>query len=289
MPLFSFNQLSNLGAANTIPSDKASDVWQASENVTLDRGRNQIRTGFAFQHIAFPRQRHLSHEATSPATEFYTSVVNSTDPSTDRAQAILKPQLSPYNAQQNYLGEAESVTASSFSAVYYPIRKNYAGYVQDDLRATSNLTLDLGVRYEYIGDPSERTGLFGNLIPAQTGDTPDGLSHYYVPAQNISQLPADFLTVLTANNIVLTPTPGTAIGYAAPITLRRASVSLFSHFPKSPYAADTVFSSREAKTVAYLQRYSLAFPSRFQRVTPIKVRSRRLSPTKRSTRHRKEP
>ena len=216
LPLFSFNQLSNLGAANTIPSDKASDVWQVSENVTLDRGRNQIRTGFAFQYIAYPEATPSQPRGNFTSNGIYTSVVNSTDPSTDRAQAILKPQVSPYNAQQNYLGEAESVTASSFSAVYYPIRKNYAGYVQDDLRATSNLTLDLGVRYEYIGDPSERAGLFGNLIPAQTGDTPDGQSHYYVPAQNIGQLPADFLTVLTANNIVLTPTPGTAIGYAQP-------------------------------------------------------------------------
>ncbi len=232
LPLFSFNQLSNLGAANTIPSDKASDVWQVSENVTLDRGRNQIRTGFAFQYIAYPEATPSQPRGNFTSNGIYTSVVNSTDPSTDRAQAILKPQVSPYNAQQNYLGEAESVTASSFSAVYYPIRKNYAGYVQDDLRATTNLTLDLGLRYEYIGDPSEKAGLFGNLIPAQTGDTPDGQSHYYVPAQNIGQLPADFLSVLTANNIVLTPTPGTAIGYAQPMNFAPRVGFAFQPLPK---------------------------------------------------------
>ncbi len=232
LPLFSFNQLSNLGAANTIPSDKASDVWQVTENVTLDRGRNQIRTGFAFQYIAYPEATPSQPRGNFTSNGIYTSVVNSTDPSTDRAQAILKPQVSPYNAQQNYLGEAESVTASSFSAVYYPIRKNYSGYVEDDLRATSNLTLDLGVRYEYIGDPSERAGLFGNLIPAQTGDTPDGQSHYYVPTQNISQLPADFLSVLTANNIVLTPTPGTAIGYAQLDNFAPRIGFAFQPFPK---------------------------------------------------------
>ncbi len=232
LPLFSFNQLSNLGAANTIPSDKASDVWQATENVTLDRGRNQIRAGFAFEHIAYPEATPSQPRGNFTSNGIYTSVVNSTDPSTDRAQAVLLPQVSPYDAQQNYLGEAESVTASSFSAVYYPIRKNYAGYVQDDLRATTNLTLDLGVRYEYIGDSSERAGLFGNLIPAQTGDTPDGQSHYYVPAQNISQLPADFLSVLTANNIVLTSTPGTAIGYAQPDNFAPRVGFAFQPLPK---------------------------------------------------------
>ncbi len=214
LPLFNFNELSALGAANTIPSDKASDVWQVAENVTLDRGRNQIRTGFAFQRIAYPEATPSQPRGNFTSNGIYTSVVNNTDPSTDRAQAVILPQVSPYNAQQNYLGEAESVTASSFPPTFYPIRSNYGAYFEDNLRATSNLTLDLGVRYEYIGDPSERNGHFGNLVPAATGDSPDGLTHYYVPEQNISQLPADFLAVLTANNIVLTPVSGTAIGYA---------------------------------------------------------------------------
>ena len=214
LPLFSFNELSNLGAANTIPSDKASDVWQVAENVTLDRGRNQIRTGFSFENIAYPEATPSQPRGNFTSNGIYTSVVNSTDPSTDRAQAVILPQLSPYNSQQNYLGEAESVTASSFPPAFYPVRKNYGAYVEDSVRATSNLTLDLGVRYEYIGDPSERNGRFGNLVPAATGDSPDGLNHYYVPQQNISQLPADFESLLTANHIVLTPTSGTAIGYA---------------------------------------------------------------------------
>jgi Carboxypeptidase regulatory-like domain/TonB-dependent Receptor Plug Domain len=214
LPLFDFNELSALGAANTIPSDKASDVWQAAENITLDRGRNQIRIGFAFQRIAYPEATPSQPRGNFTSNGIYTSVVNSTDPSTDRAQAVILPQVSPYNAQQNYLGEAESVTASSFPPTFYPIRSNYGGYFEDNLRATSNLTLDLGIRYEYIGDPSERNGHFGNLVPAATGDSPDGLNHYYVPQQNISQLPADFLNVLTANNIVLTPVSSNAIGFA---------------------------------------------------------------------------
>ena len=36
LPLFTFGKLSNLGAATTIPSDKASDVFQVTENMTID-------------------------------------------------------------------------------------------------------------------------------------------------------------------------------------------------------------------------------------------------------------
>jgi hypothetical protein len=43
------------------------------------------------------------------------------------------------------------------------------------------------------------------MVTSYSGDSPDGLNHYYVPSENISQLPQDFLTVLSNNNIVLTP------------------------------------------------------------------------------------
>src|SRR5579875_287289 len=214
LPQFTFNQLSTLGSGTFLPSDKARDVWQITENMTLDRGRNQIRTGFEIQHIPFPMATPSQSRGAFGNSGIYTSVVNSTDPSTDRAQAILLPIPSPYNHAQDYLGEANSVTASNFPPVYYPVRNYFGAYVEDNLRATNVLTLNLGLRYEYIGDPYEKEGRFGNLVPAVTGDSPNGQNVYYIPQENVSQLPQAFLNVLTANNIVLTPTSDNAIGHA---------------------------------------------------------------------------
>lgn len=212
LPQFTFNQLSTLGAGTFLPSDKASDVWQVTENVTLDRGRNQIRTGFEIQHINFPMATPSQSRGAFGNNGIYTSVVNQTDPSTDRAQAILLPIVSPYNHAQDYLGEANSLTATNFPPVYHPVRNYLGAYVEDNLRATSALTLNLGVRYEYIGDPYEKDGRIGNLVSTETGDSPDGMNHYYIPKENVSQMSAAFLSVLTANNVVLTPTPDNAIG-----------------------------------------------------------------------------
>jgi hypothetical protein len=41
----------------------------------------------------------------------------------------------------------------------------YAGFMQDDWRITKNVTLNLGVRYEYQGVPSEAHNLLGNWEP----------------------------------------------------------------------------------------------------------------------------
>ncbi|HEV2323320.1 MAG TPA: TonB-dependent receptor [Terracidiphilus sp.] len=214
LPQFTFGQLSTLGAGTFLPSDKASDVLQVTDNLTLDRGRNQIRTGFEFQHIPFPMATPSQPRGAFGNSGIYTSVVNETDPSTDRAQAILLPKVSPYNKAQDYLGEANSLTATNFPPVYHPVRNYFGAYVEDNLRATTALTVNLGIRYEYIGGPYERDGRVASLISAESGDSPDGLNHYYIPKENVSQLPATFLSVLTANNIVLTPTPDNSIGLA---------------------------------------------------------------------------
>jgi hypothetical protein len=98
--------------------------------------------------------------------------------------------------------------------VYYPIRKYYGAYGQDTWRLNNKLTLNLGLRYEYIGVPAERDGRLGNLVAAVTGDTPDGLSHYYFPRRHLSELSTAFTSALSAGNVLLTPTDDSSIGIA---------------------------------------------------------------------------
>ena len=81
--------LASFGANTTLPSDKASDVTQVTENLSIDRDRHQIRTGFEFQHIAFPLLTPTQPRGNFTNNGIFTSVVSSTDNSTDRAQFII--------------------------------------------------------------------------------------------------------------------------------------------------------------------------------------------------------
>jgi hypothetical protein len=214
LPLFEFNQLANLGSAGTLPSDKASDVWQATENLSVDRSKSQLRMGFEFQNIFFPLATPTYSRGDFQHNGEYTSVVANTDGSTDRAQFILNPMATTVTGGISNIGGANTVNATNFPPVFNPTRRYYGGYFQDNYRAAPNLTLNLGVRYEFIGVPSERDGRIGNFVSSYTGDNADGLSHYFIPQQHIPDLSVAFVNFLATNGIVLTPTADNSIGFA---------------------------------------------------------------------------
>jgi hypothetical protein len=211
LPQFSMGQLSTFGTPGTLPSDKSSKIFQITENLSLDKNAHQIRFGVEYQHVAFPTLTPSTSRGQFTFNGSYTSVVANTDSSTDRAQFLLAP-LAAGTLQG--LGGANAVSASSFAPIYNLVRQYIGAYAQDSWKATSNLTLNYGLRWEFLGIPTETGSRFANFVPAQTGDTSDNVSRFYIPSSQVPNVPTTFLALLAKDNIVVTPINNKVMGYA---------------------------------------------------------------------------
>jgi hypothetical protein len=135
---FGSSGLSNLGQSASLPSNKASDITQVSDNLTISKGHHVVRTGLLWQNIYYPTSTPSSARGTFGFSGIYTSVVNQTDGTTDRAQFLLNPTTDALSSTYNNVGGANTISASSFPPVSDLGRKYWGLYVQDDWRIFPN-------------------------------------------------------------------------------------------------------------------------------------------------------
>jgi Carboxypeptidase regulatory-like domain/TonB dependent receptor len=213
LPSFTFTTLSNLGQSGSLPSNKASNILQFSDNLTAAHGRHVLRTGALYQFIAYPTSTPSASRGSFGFSGIYTSVVNQTDGSTDRAQLLLNPTAANVASGINNVGGANSVSASSFPPISN-LRRWYLGtYVQDDWQAFHNLTLNLGLRWEYYSVPQERDSRQANFLPGP-GANPAVGAQLLVPRSQVAQVPQAYLNLLAKDNIAFVPTDNTSLGAA---------------------------------------------------------------------------
>ena len=141
LPTITITGYSQLGEAGFLPDQKGSDTFQMSDGLTWNKGAHFIRAGFEYRWV---RSRyHIWGNA--------------------RGSFAFNGAFSGNPVADFLLGDPSSAALTSvfIGDLRY---KYYGGYVNDDWKVTPKLTLNIGLRYEYITPPFERNDLQSNFI-----------------------------------------------------------------------------------------------------------------------------
>ncbi len=132
---FSSNEVDRFGVWEGLPQDRSQNTYQFTDNLSMSRGRHTLKMGMEYYFL----QSDGVFDAVQRGIFTFPSWA-------DFAAG------SPTTYQQR-LGDSNR----QFRV------KNIFGFLQDDWKAARNLTVNLGLRYEWAGGPTELTGKISNL------------------------------------------------------------------------------------------------------------------------------
>jgi outer membrane receptor protein involved in Fe transport len=199
LPYISIGDLTHLGPAEWLVSNRYSNTVELTDNLTKVYGSHTIKAGVEYQNITFPW---LAPPYSRGAFDFngtYTSIPGISDGSTGRAQMLLIPTASTV-AGPDLVGGSNSVSVSNFGGLASQ-RHYWGAFIQDDWKVTEKLTLNLGLRWDWFSPTGEKYDAQANFVPG----TPFSTAEYIIPAsrENHPVLSASFPQLLQQDGIKL--------------------------------------------------------------------------------------
>ena len=151
-PVTSVAGLSTIHPYTNLPQHRWDNHYNLVDNVSWSHGAHEFKTGINFilarytdVYIAYGTGQFVFNSASSAGAGA---------PTTGNSIADL---LTGYGYNSTRVP-----TAPNFHVIY----KQYSGYVEDDWKIRSNLTLNLGVRYEYFSPVRDAGNIISNFQPA---------------------------------------------------------------------------------------------------------------------------
>jgi Carboxypeptidase regulatory-like domain/TonB dependent receptor-like, beta-barrel len=210
LPAFNFNGLSTLGSNSFLPSVEYNSTIQATENLTKVYNTHTFKGGFEFQHVKFATLQPPWSRGQFQFLGVYNEVPGDSNGNTGIAQMALLPGATSVPGGINNVGGPDFVYASNIANTDDG-KQYYGAYFQDTWKATSKLTLDLGVRWDYFGQVYENFGAQANFVPAAPGS-----AQYLIPSQRCnnakSPLSTSFLTLTKQDGISIVCSTNQSLG-----------------------------------------------------------------------------
>jgi hypothetical protein len=171
-----------VGHAYDLPKIWAFNNYQYSGAVTWVRGRHLVKSGGDFLRFQYFARQYGD----------------------TRGRMTFLGRFTGEPLADLMLGYAQTTRRQLDAAGPYHLVSNYSGFLQDDFKVTSSLTLNLGLRYELMKPPREKFGAWsmfmpslGKVVIAGKGTLPDfdqriqqtGLSQYVTMASQVGLPP----------------------------------------------------------------------------------------------------
>ncbi len=201
LPTITISGLTGLGAgAFASPNQRSSDTIQFTENLTKVHGGHSFKGGFEYQRLHFPW---IDPAWSRGEFDFggYTGMTpglgGQTTNGVGEADILLTPMAATVPGGVNNVGGAHSVFASNITTLD-DLRHYWGAYFQDDWKANSKLTINMGLRWEVFGSLADPSGKQAGLT--LTSGTPQ----YLIPSsQKNAALSPAFAPLLAKDGIQL--------------------------------------------------------------------------------------
>ncbi len=212
LPPVDISSLTGLGEAAYMPTLETTRTLEIMDNVNKVYNTHSFRTGYQIDDFHAPIIQPPYGKGSFNFSGQFSDIPNQSTGVAGPADLLLIPTAATVPNGVNDVGGITSYNLSNYAEV--SDQRYYMGaYFQDDWRATPNLTVNLGLRWDHYTPYQEIHGRQANFI--ETGGGSGSSGTYYI-AQSGCSVPrsATFNALLASYNINIVCTPNNATGDA---------------------------------------------------------------------------
>ena len=216
LPTFNIGGFSAFGSRRFSPTIQTTEAQDYTDNVTLIRGSHQLKFGFQLDRIVGDIIQPAYSRGNFTWNGQYSDIPNQNTGLVGIADFLLVPGKSSISASPGVttydnLGGMSGYNGSNYAGTNYS--SIYSGiYAQDNWKITPNLTLTLGIRWDYFGPFREDDGRQANFVQTDGNGSSGTL---YIPNKGCTTQRSDgFNALLAGYNIQVKCLDGLAVNRA---------------------------------------------------------------------------